>query len=274
MEPPATMDTREAFTTLAEVKDWLGVTSNETDKTLQRLIYMCTQGILAYLNRDTFLYSQRLYASSGVGGSTILLPAWPVHSVSAVQVGTLTVPAAASEGAAGFRLEPIETIPPGNMQEVVLNGFYFTPGGQNIRVTYMAGYAVVGEQHAAAASVTVNAPYGEWVRDEGVVDTTTGVALVKVASNPALGEYALGATAGQYVFNALQGGTVAITYSYVPFAIADACIEWVAERYRYRSRIGERTRSLSGQVTASYDLSDMPDVVKNLLANYRRVVPI
>lgn len=264
----------ETFTTLADVKAWLGIESTETDKMLERLIRTVTQGILAYLNRDTFLYSERLYSSSGVGGPTIVLPAWPVHSVTSLQINSANVPAATTPNGAGYTLEPIETMPPGNMQELVLNGFGFAPGHQNIRVTYMAGYAILKEEHTPAALVVVNAPYGEWARDEGVFDSVGGGALQRVASAPQVGQYALGANRGEYIFNAAEPVTVAISYSYVPFALADACIEWVSERFRYRARIGERTRSMSGQVTASYDLSDMPDFVKNLLANYRRVVPI
>lgn len=269
------MQTREAFTTLAELKSWLGVASSETDKMLTRLIHMCTQGILGYLSRDTFLYEERIYSSSGVGGPSILLPSWPVHSITSLQVGSISVPAGNPNANAGYTLEPIETAPPGNMQELALNGYAFTPGQLNVRVTYMAGYAIVGELQTAAASVNVNAPYGDWVRDEGVVYAPTGLPLVRVTGTPTLGQYALGAEAGQYVFAAADAGaSVAITYSYVPFAIADACIEWAAERFRYKSRIGQRTASLSGQVTASYDLSAMPETVKYLLHSYKRVVPI
>ena len=54
-------------------------------------------------------------------------------------------------------------------------------------------------------------------------------------------------------------------------AINNACIEWVAERYRYRTRIGQSAQTVAGQMTASYSLKDMPDFIRASLDPYRRV---
>ena len=51
--------------------------------------------------------------------------------------------------------------------------------------------------------------------------------------------------------------------------IEQACIEIVAERYRYRSRIGQVSQSLGGQETASYKLDALTDVIKTRLNPYR-----
>jgi hypothetical protein len=77
----------------------------------------------------------------------------------------------------------------------------------------------------------------------------------------------IGSTAG-YVFNettlglrgfrftrGLQNVTVQYTagYSPIPDDIEQACIELVARKYRERTRIAERTRSLGGATSASYE---------------------
>lgn len=263
---------REAFTTLADVKAWLGISSTESDAILQRLIYQVTAFMLNYLNRDTFLYGERTFVFDGVGSTAIMLPEWPVHDVTAVLVDGISMVQAPDQIQPGYSLQPGGPTPPGNMQNLIIRGYYFTKGQQNISVTCTTGYAEFDELHAAAATVTVDAPNGAWADDIGVKAVSTGAALVKVASAPAVGQYALG-TAGQYIFNASQTGQLAISYSYVPSDLADACMELVSERFRYRSRIGERTKSLGGQVTASYDLGAMPEFVARLLNNYRKVVP-
>ena len=63
-----------------------------------------------------------------------------------------------------------------------------------------------------------------------------------------------------------------ISYGFIPAAINNACIEWVAERYRYRTRIGQSAQTVAGQQTASYSLKDIPDFIRASLDPYRSVV--
>ena len=58
------------------------------------------------------------------------------------------------------------------------------------------------------------------------------------------------------------GAAVLISYGFIPAAINNACIEWVAERYRYRTRIGQSAQTVQGQMTAAYSLKNMPDFVR------------
>jgi len=62
-------------------------------------------------------------------------------------------------------------------------------------------------------------------------------------------------------------------YSVIPSEIKQACIEMVAIRYKERDRIGLNSKSMAGETTA-YNVKDMPDHVKSILKQYRRVVPI
>lgn len=62
-------------------------------------------------------------------------------------------------------------------------------------------------------------------------------------------------------------------YSVIPFEIKQACIEMVAIRYKERDRVGLNSKSMAGETTA-YNVKDMPDHVKSILKQYKRVVPI
>ena len=57
-----------------------------------------------------------------------------------------------------------------------------------------------------------------------------------------------------------------------PPELTQACIELVSLRYREKDRIGLVSKGLAGETTA-YSLKDMPESVRTLLNQYRRVVP-
>lgn len=65
----------------------------------------------------------------------------------------------------------------------------------------------------------------------------------------------------------------------VPLDIAQACIELVCRKYRERTRIGERSKSLGGGETVAYEtvsfsLRDFSSDIQLLLQQYRQVAPI
>jgi hypothetical protein len=94
-----------------------------------------------------------------------------------------------------------------------------------------------------------------------------------VTGSPGAGQYNV--SSGVYSFAAADAGAaVLISYGFIPAAINNACIEWVAERYRYRTRIGQSAQTVQGQQTASYSLKDMPDFVRASLDPYRSVVGV
>jgi hypothetical protein len=68
-------------------------------------------------------------------------------------------------------------------------------------------------------------------------------------------------------------------FAQVPFDIAQATIELVCRKYRERTRIGERSKSLGGGETVAYEtqsfsLKDMTSDIQVLLQQYRMVAPI
>jgi len=62
-------------------------------------------------------------------------------------------------------------------------------------------------------------------------------------------------------------------YANVPLEIEQACIEIIANRYREKDRIGQVSKSLAGEVV-SFSQKDMPDSVRTILSNYKKVIPI
>jgi hypothetical protein len=73
-------------------------------------------------------------------------------------------------------------------------------------------------------------------------------------------------------------GNVEVTYSSgyatTPPEIEQACIELVAWRYKERDRIGQSSKSVGAQETVTYSIKDMPDDVKTILNQYKKVFPI
>ena len=89
-------------------------------------------------------------------------------------------------------------------------------------------------------------------------------------SSPTIGQYAV--SGGVYTFSAAdQNAAILLSYSFIPPDLEQACIELVAERYRYRGRIGEKAKTLGGQETTSYLITDLPPAVKMMLDPYKRV---
>ncbi len=268
---------------LADVKTWLAGSSGigtTDDALLARLITDVSGAIAAYLGRPSLTpraYSERL---DGNGRTRLFLPHYPVLQVSSLVIDAIAVAASAppAAGAApprGYLLEVWDGLPPGRPQALDLFALAFREGRQNVAVAYQAGYAVENEAASVPAApgpyynVSAAAPFGPWASDAGVT-YAGGAALAAVAGTPGAGQYNV--SAGTYTFAASDAGAaVLISYGFIPAAINNACIEWVAERYRYRTRIGQSAQTVAGQMTASYSLKDIPDFIRASLDPYRRV---
>jgi hypothetical protein len=268
---------------IADVKAWLSGSSgigSTDDALIGRLITDVSGAITAYLGRPSLTpraYSERL---DGNGKTRLMLRHYPVLQLTSLVIDNVAmpaapIPAAGATFAKGYLLEPWDGQPPGRPQALDLFHAHYCRGRQNIVVGYSAGYAVESENatvpaapgpYTAAAAV----PFGPWAGDQGVT-YYNGTALVAVAGAPGAGQYNV--SAGVYTFAAADAGAaVLLSYGFVPAAINNACIEWVAERYRYRTRVGQSAQTVQGQQTASYSLKDMPDFVRASLDPYRAVV--
>jgi hypothetical protein len=262
-----------ALTSLANVKAWVNSTSITDDLLLSRLIDQASRLIYGYLQRPILFQHTCTEIYDGSGTRRQMLKQWPVLSVGSLSVGTHSITAASSYGQRGFILEPWDGTVPGNPQALNLFGYEFWNGMANVYVTYTAGYVVQNEAWTVPASayqIQVTAPYGSWAVDQGVT-YATGTALTLVTANPTQGQYAV--SNGVYTFAAADSGSsVLISYSFIPFDIEQACIEMVAERYRYKDRIGTASKTLGGQETMAYSLKDMQDYVRLMLQPYKKVI--
>ena len=71
----------------------------------------------------------------------------------------------------------------------------------------------------------------------------------------------------------VQNVQVSYTAGYlsVPIDLKQAAIEAFALAYRQRVRIGEKSNSMSGQITISFDMSDVPPRSLAIFSQYRRL---
>lgn len=269
------------LTTLAHVKSWLGITNENSDVLLQRLITSASRFIMAYLNRGSLARTEYNEVYDGYGHDFMLLRQYPLISINSIQFGAISItqPATGNPLRNGWVITPGD---PGNpsvgSQRVTLKNNCFPVGRATVQVSYIAGYQVTGEAHtiAAGAMPPAVAPVETMFTWNGDVEVTydDGVPLTKVTGAPNEGEYAV-SDIGVYTFAAADiGETVLISYSYVPPDIEQACWELVGERYQYKDRIGVKSKSLGGQETVSFETEKMSSYIAAALQPYRRVVPV
>lgn len=266
--------------TRAAAREWAGSGGvNVDDPIIDRLITAVSRTFCGYLSRPLLLPHTANERYDGSGKTRLMLRQWPVTAIASLTIDGQTIPAA-TPGASpsGYLLELWDGVPPGRPQSIDLFGYCFGRGRQNVQVSYPAGYAVIEELVTIpdSGALDVAMPFGPWGSDVTVA-FQSGAALTAVASSatPATGQYALAADKpGGYQFAVADAAkAVLISYGFIPADIFHACAEQVGERYRYKDRIGQVSKSLGGQETTAYSIKDMPDAVKLMLAPYRHVVP-
>ena len=276
------------LTTLAAAKAAARLTTAGDDDLIQRFVTTLSRTFINKCNRQSFYGRTVTTALTATKVGYLILPEYPVTSVSALSSAGSSIPAAvaptpgAPQQPSGYLLTPSwDGVPPGSAQQITAYGYGFGGGPGGVPITYRAGYEVIGEAATVPASgaytVAPAAVYGAAMVDSGV--TLAGVAMVKVASAPAAGQYSFTQDVATglwgYTFNAAQAGAaVLISYSFSPWDVFGAVAEWVAERYKYRDRMSETTRSINGQQTAGFKIDDMPDFVAMVANQYTAVGPL
>ena len=248
------------LTCLADCKAWLGLTSGTDDSLIGELVTAVSQAILADLGRSTILPLTCLETLDGGGESAIALRHWPITRLLSCAIDGVAMATSVAPGHRGVVLDVADSAPPGAMQRLAFRGGVFSSGIQNIAVAYRAGYEILAEAavvpSAAPYALAALQPYGAWRSDTGV----TGLAASYTAG------------AGVYTFAASDAGAaITLSYGYVPADLAQAALEWVADRYASHGRIGQSAKTLGGQETTSFIVKAMPDVVARLLQPFRRV---
>lgn len=179
--------------TLADLKAWLPNQGNNDDVTLQNLITNGSAQVLQHLNRPHILASVIGALTENYDGndSDRLLPHfYPIISVASVSVDGAAISQATTAVMAGFLFDA---------RRVLLRGWRFCRGVQNVALSYTAGYASV------------------------------------------------------------------------PLDLRQAAIEAFALSYRQRVHIGEKSNSMNGQVTVSFDMADVPPRSLAIFTQYRRL---
>jgi hypothetical protein len=262
---------------LTALKAHLGVQSSADDILLSSMIGQISRAICTWLNRAFVLPRDVTDIFDGNGRNRIQLRNWPVVSISSVSIDGQSIPQSTDGHSFGWLLEPGDDDPPGAMQLLMLRSGLFPRGWQNVVVQYRAGYQISEEPQTVPnatpdARIAAEQPYGPFAVDCGVTYASSGAALTPVASEPAQGQYVVD-TFGNYLFaSADSGAQVLITYGYVPHDLASCALEWAADRYRYRDRIGATSKSLGGQETAAYRITAMPDYVQQGLRSFARII--
>lgn len=143
---------------VAELKAWLPNQGNNDDVTLQSLISNASLQVLQYIDRPHILASVlgALTESYDGNDSDRLLPRqFPIIAVTSVSVDNVPVQQAASPVAAGFLWDT---------RRILLRGFRFCRGVQNVQVSYTAGYSGVPLDLKQAAIEAFALSYRQRVR--------------------------------------------------------------------------------------------------------------
>lgn len=260
--------------TLAALKTHLGILSSADDAALAQLISQISRAIASFCNRPFFWPRDVVDIFDGNGRDRIQLRHWPAVDVHSVTVDGAPISAAVGAFDSGYVLEAPDLEPPGAMQQLKLRQRIFARGWQNIAVSYRAGYQISGEAAVVPAApfyVEAAQNFGAFACDLGAT-YLNGAPMQAVAANPGAGQYVCDGVGGYYFSSHDSGAAIALNYGYVPADLAQAALEWAADRYRYRERIAMASKSLGGQETASFRIADMPDFVALALRSYVRIL--
>lgn len=121
------------LTTVAAVKQWLGVTSADHDTLLASLV----SGVSAWIqSRIERVILSAVYAETrnGDGRDVAFVVNTPLTAVSSVKVNGVAIPARAAYGQSGFSFDE---------DCIYLEGYCFTRGRQNVQLGYTSGLAAV-----------------------------------------------------------------------------------------------------------------------------------
>lgn len=241
-----------------------------TDPLLERLITAVSVYIQSWLNR-TIRNLDYLETRDGLGRPTMMFRNYPVTSVASVAVNGIPIIA---------RVPFAPTVTAGNWYgyvfddvHVMLSGYTFCRGFQNVALGYAAGFLVSNE----AQTVPLVAPYtlttlAHWSAGDRGVTYADGTPLVAVASSPNQGQYSVDGSV--YTFNALDAGSaVLLSYGYVPADVEQAAVDMIGDWFKYKDRIGKLSEAIEGQ-SITFTNQGITARAQGVLNQYRNVAPI
>lgn len=275
MQPPL-------LTTLARVKAWLGITTDESDAQLLLLIRAASTFIYTFTNLPTVVVSEYSELRDAQGHYWIRPLVWPLISLQSILFNgqTVTQQSTGNPAGPGYLISnPVGGIGAGR---ITVRGYGEFPYGKDVlTINYTAGFQQIDDTVVVEVSdggtptpvITYTVLLSAlWAADGGVAYTSTGTAFTKVDSAPAVGEYTV--ADGVYGFNiGDKDAEVTVTYSYIPADLSQAATELVGTTFTDAQHIGVKSKSLGGQETVAYWQNQMTPSQKMLLNPYRKVTP-
>ncbi len=138
------------LTTLDATRAFVGVKSTDDNALLASLITAASAWIAGFCSR-TFQQNTYNEVRDGHGGNRLPLRESPVVSVTSLAIDEQPILARASVTGSGFVIEPPNLL--------VLSGYLFTRGVQNVEITYSAGYATTPPEVELFAKMIVAEVY-------------------------------------------------------------------------------------------------------------------
>jgi uncharacterized phiE125 gp8 family phage protein len=124
-----------ALTSLANVKQWLEITTSTNDALLTRIIDSCSSYIESWLNRK-ILQASYTENYNGSGSSALTLTNYPIISLQSVSIGGV---AQAIVSQSDFTTSGVKF----SGRRLIGQNIKFSKGAGNIIISYTAGYAAV-----------------------------------------------------------------------------------------------------------------------------------
>jgi uncharacterized phiE125 gp8 family phage protein len=123
--------------TLADVKAWLGLTQGADDALLARLITAASEDIRQETERvfHPSAYDE-FYNGAGWEQTILVTRQWPIISVASLTIDGNQIPAQPGANQRGYVFRNSASA-----GKIVLAGYEFTSGSENVELAYTAGYA-------------------------------------------------------------------------------------------------------------------------------------
>ena len=143
-----------ALTSLANLKSYLNLSITTHDTMLEDLVDRATELAENITNRklkardyhydsDESAYDADNAALDGNDRDRIILPQYPINSVTTLRINTMAIDARGTVFDSGYVIDKKNGI-------IILAGYIFTGGIKNIELAYNAGYSTVPEDLAQA----------------------------------------------------------------------------------------------------------------------------
>jgi hypothetical protein len=163
------MAAAEQLLTRADLKAWLTVTETTFDTMFDALIDAMSTFVLNELNITKFTSASYTESYSGVGNPRLFMRQRPVTAITSLTIDGQTIPASADGIAAGYVFDD---------NTIMLIGYCFSTGFQNVRVTYTAGRAGVPTDVAQMAKDLCAA---KWKRRGRIGENTKNLQTMQVS---------------------------------------------------------------------------------------------